>query len=195
MPTFNQIRSELNKSLNKKRKRPYQKNSANDIQSLAVHFCIQMNQHALKGEIAGLKDKHIRRCLSQFVDGHDCDHVVDSLKQEVVNAKERQQKRLIHRKNTSSVMHEEHYLTICNLPGEKFYKTPEWQSLRYQVIRDSDQRCLCCGASPKEGAVLHVDHIKPRSLNPELALIKDNLQVLCGDCNLGKSNKFSDDWR
>lgn len=33
-----------------------------------------------------------------------------------------------------------------------------------------------------------LDHIKPRRLFPELALVVENLQVLCGDCNEGKGN-------
>jgi 5-methylcytosine-specific restriction endonuclease McrA len=36
------------------------------------------------------------------------------------------------------------------------------------------------------GNPLHVDHIKPRSKFPRLAIDINNLQVLCADCNLGK---------
>ena len=53
---------------------------------------------------------------------------------------------------------------------------------------------MVCGASGKQ-TVLHVDHIKPRSKYPELALDPNNLQVLCKDCNLGKSNLYNTDWR
>lgn len=56
-------------------------------------------------------------------------------------------------------------------------------------------RCQCCGASQKDGAVLHVDHIKPRSKYPELEFDVNNLQVLCADCNIGKSNIDETDWR
>ena len=42
---------------------------------------------------------------------------------------------------------------------------------------------------------IHVDHIKPRSTHPELALDPNNLQVMCDDCNLGKSNTDQIDWR
>lgn len=54
---------------------------------------------------------------------------------------------------------------------------------------------MCCGANPSDGVKMHVDHIKPRSKFPELALVLDNLQILCEDCNLGKSNKDETDWR
>ena len=55
--------------------------------------------------------------------------------------------------------------------------------------------CACCGASPATGAVMNVDHIKPRRLFPELALDVDNLQVLCEPCNHGKGNWDMTDWR
>lgn len=73
-----------------------------------------------------------------------------------------------------------------------FYDSPEWRCLRYKALRLHGPKCQLCG-SRKEP--LHVDHIKPRSIYPELELKIENLQVLCRDCNLGKSNKFEDDWR
>lgn len=42
---------------------------------------------------------------------------------------------------------------------------------------------------------MHVDHIKPRSKYPHLAYDVNNLQVLCQDCNFGKSNHDETDWR
>ena len=69
-----------------------------------------------------------------------------------------------------------------------FYTSREWRELRYKALNKYGKRCSCCGATP-ETAILHVDHIKPRSTHPDLELDIDNLQVLCEDCNLGKSNK------
>ena len=40
-----------------------------------------------------------------------------------------------------------------------------------------------------------VDHIKPRSRYPALELTLTNLQVLCNDCNMGKSNDDETDFR
>jgi 5-methylcytosine-specific restriction endonuclease McrA len=54
---------------------------------------------------------------------------------------------------------------------------------------------MLCGRRAGNGVVIHVDHIKPRSLYPELALEFSNLQVLCMDCNQGKSNRDFTDWR
>jgi hypothetical protein len=36
---------------------------------------------------------------------------------------------------------------------------------------------------------LHVDHVKPRSKYPELALDLDNLQILCAACNTRKGDR------
>jgi 5-methylcytosine-specific restriction endonuclease McrA len=63
------------------------------------------------------------------------------------------------------------------------------------VLRASRGVCELCGAGPSPGHPLHVDHIKPRSRYPELELDPSNLQVLCEDCNLGKSNTDAIDWR
>lgn len=79
--------------------------------------------------------------------------------------------------------------------SKEFLQTWTWRELRYKTLQRYGRACLCCGASPQTGAVIHVDHIKPRSLFPELAMDPDNLQTLCADCNVGKSNKDMTDWR
>ncbi len=76
-----------------------------------------------------------------------------------------------------------------------FYWTDEWRAIRYLALKRSQACCDCCGAHPCPGKPLHVDHIKPRSKFPELELELSNLQVLCMDCNLGKSAKDDTDWR
>ncbi len=74
----------------------------------------------------------------------------------------------------------------------EFYDSREWRELRYRAIRVRGRKCECCGA---EKGQMHVDHIKPRSLFPNLELSFENLQILCRDCNMGKSNKDMTDWR
>ena len=76
-----------------------------------------------------------------------------------------------------------------------FYTSAAWRQLRYRVLSAGSRMCSCCGATPATGAVLHVDHIKPKSLYPELALDIGNLQILCAECNLGKSNLDATDFR
>ncbi len=66
------------------------------------------------------------------------------------------------------------------------------EALRYQVLKAASGKCVLCGASA-ETAVLHVDHIVPRSKGGTNDL--DNLQCLCEQCNLGKSNKDTTDFR
>ena len=68
-----------------------------------------------------------------------------------------------------------------------FYQSWEWKRVRYEVIRERGSKCEVCGATSKETRIV-VDHIKPLRIYPELALLKSNLQVLCDDCNKGKSN-------
>lgn len=75
-----------------------------------------------------------------------------------------------------------------------FYKSKEWRDLRYRALKLYGRLCMCCGRKPPDVA-LHVDHIIPRSKAPELELEITNLQILCEDCNLGKSNKDSIDYR
>lgn len=76
-----------------------------------------------------------------------------------------------------------------------FLHTYEWRKLRMEALKLHGAKCQCCGATPATGAVMNVDHIKPRKLFPELALSLENLQVLCGDCNHGKGNWDQTDWR
>jgi 5-methylcytosine-specific restriction endonuclease McrA len=77
-----------------------------------------------------------------------------------------------------------------------FYTSGKWNRLRYQVLMEANGKCVLCGRSQREhGVVMEVDHIKPRSRYPNLSLVKSNLQVLCFDCNRGKSNRDTTDWR
>lgn len=79
--------------------------------------------------------------------------------------------------------------------SENFLKSYDWRKLRYATLKRYGGRCMACGRSVKDGARLNVDHIKCRKQFPELALDPENLQVLCGDCNHGKGNWDSTDWR
>ena len=77
----------------------------------------------------------------------------------------------------------------------EFLESYAWRKLRMRVLLQHGPRCMCCGATPKDGAVMNVDHIKPRLTHPELALDFENLQILCGECNHGKGNWDTTDWR
>jgi len=75
-----------------------------------------------------------------------------------------------------------------------FYLSREWRSVRYAVLKRDGARCVVCGRKPSDGVLIHVDHILPRSTHPESELDPSNLQVMCDDCNIGKSNKDSIRW-
>lgn len=79
--------------------------------------------------------------------------------------------------------------------SDGFLSSFEWKAVRMMALKKYGPVCQCCGASPETGAVMNVDHIKPRKIFPQLALDVDNLQVLCGDCNTGKGNWDMTDWR
>lgn len=76
-----------------------------------------------------------------------------------------------------------------------FLSSYEWRKLRMQALIKYGPKCMCCGATPETGAVMNVDHIKPRKLYPDLAWDINNLQVLCNVCNHGKGNWDQTDWR
>ena len=73
-----------------------------------------------------------------------------------------------------------------------FYNSKKWRQVRYEALKNSNRVCLLCKATNKQ---LHVDHIKPRSKFPELQYDLNNLQVLCADCNVGKSNLDDTSWK
>ena len=74
--------------------------------------------------------------------------------------------------------------------GNGFYQSKEWRELRWKAIKKSNGKCVYCGRShTQHGIVIHVDHIKPRSKYPHLALELNNLQITCEDCNTGKGTK------
>lgn len=67
--------------------------------------------------------------------------------------------------------------------SQQFYRSRSWQSVRYQFLKTVEKKCVLCGSVR---GPFHVDHIKPRSRYPHLALNRNNLQLLCAPCNLGK---------
>lgn len=64
---------------------------------------------------------------------------------------------------------------------------------RYSVLHRAGFKCQACGLKPNpdNNVVLHIDHIIPYSYGGSNNM--DNLQVLCSQCNISKSNRFSID--
>jgi hypothetical protein len=62
--------------------------------------------------------------------------------------------------------------------------------MRYKILKRDGFKCVACGQSASDGAKLHIDHKIPFSLGGLTEL--NNLQTLCSECNISKSNKFID---
>ena len=73
-----------------------------------------------------------------------------------------------------------------NLYNENNKRNPIDSRLRHECFKRDGYKCVECGATNKE-KVLHCDHIIPVSQGGSDEL--DNLQTLCDDCNLAKSDK------
>jgi hypothetical protein len=60
--------------------------------------------------------------------------------------------------------------------------------LRYKILKRDNYRCVYCGKSPATdvGVKLQIDHIIPFSKGGKTEI--KNLQTLCSECNLGKSD-------
>lgn len=59
--------------------------------------------------------------------------------------------------------------------------------LRTKIKIRDNYTCKCCGRHMPDGFGVHIDHIIPISKGG--LSVEENLQVLCIDCNLKKSNK------
>jgi len=72
--------------------------------------------------------------------------------------------------------------TRCRTP-----RSPDLR-LRFKVLQRDRFTCCTCGVSPATtpGTVLQIDHIQPWSKGGATKL--DNLQALCNQCNIGKSD-------
>lgn len=75
--------------------------------------------------------------------------------------------------------------------NDGFYSSPAWRKMKQTVLFVFGKVCMKCKSTKN----IHVDHIKPRSLYPELELDINNMQVLCRPCNCAKSNRGAKDYR
>ena len=60
--------------------------------------------------------------------------------------------------------------------------------IRSKVLRKFNYKCVHCGRSVTDNIKLEIDHIVPLSKKGKNEI--KNLQVLCNECNIGKSNRF-----
>lgn len=118
-----------------------------------------------------------------------------SAKKKSRKAAAKERKRSLHSRPANVASERIVKVAGVDVTSKEFLETYEWRKLRMQALKKYGARCMCCGASPATGAVMNVDHIKPRKLFPSLALDINNLQVLCHECNHGKGNWDQTDWR
>ena len=81
--------------------------------------------------------------------------------------------------------------------ADAFYRSYGWRRLRVDMLEANRERYgiptrECCLATATRQ--WHVDYARPcAQTHPALALEPANLQVLCQDCNLGKSTRYATD--
>jgi len=78
----------------------------------------------------------------------------------------------------------------------KFYESIEWKELRKEYKKEffSDNKlkyfeCNYCEENVSKNRTLNIDHIRPIRTHWHLRLDKNNLQILCQDCNKFKGSK------
>ena len=67
-------------------------------------------------------------------------------------------------------------------------RKPIKPSLRFEILKRDNYRCQMCGVTAKDGAALEIDHITPVAKGGTNDA--GNLQVLCRECNAGKSDSW-----
>lgn len=76
----------------------------------------------------------------------------------------------------------------------KFYNSIAWRHKRDETLRKHNYECLWCKeegrVTTKENAILEVDHIYELEHYPKLALVDDNLRVLCKSCHNKRHKRF-----
>lgn len=72
---------------------------------------------------------------------------------------------------------------------EELFSDPVYKTVRAAVLRASPW-CKMCGRRPPR-VVLNVDHVIPLTVDWSRRMDPNNLQVLCEDCNQGKSNYWT----
>jgi 5-methylcytosine-specific restriction endonuclease McrA len=75
-----------------------------------------------------------------------------------------------------------------SLEERQFKREPIRPSVRFQVLKRDGYACQICGATAADGAKLEIDHIFPVGRGGQND--EENLQVLCRNCNIGKSDSF-----
>lgn len=79
------------------------------------------------------------------------------------------------------------------IESERFYSSPEWRILRDTFLRERRRMngyyiCYLCQGAIFDDSDVTIDHFKPRSKFPALALEKTNLRIAHRRCNSSKGD-------
>ena len=66
---------------------------------------------------------------------------------------------------------------------DNFYKTGAWVCKRLEILERDNYECQRCKRNGGYSRATTVHHIKHLKTHPELALVDDNLESLCGACH------------
>ncbi|MDR0684230.1 MAG: HNH endonuclease [Spirochaetaceae bacterium] len=136
--------------------------SYNELNSLIISFVIFFPIYYSMLEIAQNKDCSFKEIISNL----NCENLIgdypDMENNELSGIKEN---------------------VNINIDETKFVKA----GIRWQVFERDYFKCVACGKSAHDGAILHVDHIIPKSKGGSDSM--DNYQTLCHLCNIGKGNR------
>lgn len=188
----NNLKKSVNSQLEKDDKKIFIKYKKLQPKNLLKHV---IKQYIGDDKLPKVHNVQSKRILNHWINQPSIENLQKLIISVILDSNNQHQKNLEDKGHSRIIVRSEHKNVICGLPSNKFYHTPEWKRLRYQVIRDRGNICECCGTKKSQSIQIHVDHIKPRSIYPELSLKIDNLQILCEACNIGKSNLHEDDWR
>jgi len=75
---------------------------------------------------------------------------------------------------------------------ENIYQSPRWADIKKVIYSLYDFKCMKFSNNQNE---MHVDHICPVSKYPAMKWSINNLQLLCKNCNMEKSNVNENDYR
>lgn len=68
-------------------------------------------------------------------------------------------------------------------PWQAWYKTAEWQRLRWACLTRDRFTCRICVTMVADTSLLVADHVTPHRGHPALFWAQDNLQTLCKGCH------------
>jgi 5-methylcytosine-specific restriction endonuclease McrA len=71
------------------------------------------------------------------------------------------------------------FLTRWSSLRKALFLTPDYQELRREVLQRNNGKCELCGEAP----TVHMHHLIGVSMNPHLALRKENVKGTCRPCH------------